>query len=326
MKNEKLMPGIILVIIGAVFLLNNYDVINFHWSNLWHFWPVFLIMGGINLLFAGNRAPWATAIKIAVVVIGLGIVIFAPARNYHFFGNHSNMRFDDNDDDDDDDDDNIRDKSGITKVEGSSTFSEPFTADVTIAKLDISGGGTSYKLKDTTSDLFKANTKEFYSRYIYNKNMEGTVPVLSLHMKNNNKNSFQWDSDKNNSADIMLNTKPIWDVRVNAGATELDFDLSKFKIRNVDINGGAGSFHIKLGQPLAATEVDVKTGVSEVEIMVPQNSACKIAYSSGLSSSDFEGFDKNSDNTYQTPGFDKAATKTTIHIKGGLSDIKVIRY
>ena len=76
MKSEKIMPGIILVIIGALFLLNNYNVINFHWSNILHLWPIFLIVGGVNLLLANNKAPWAYMIKIGVVVLGFGLLIF----------------------------------------------------------------------------------------------------------------------------------------------------------------------------------------------------------------------------------------------------------
>jgi hypothetical protein len=323
MKNERIMPGIILVAIGAIFLLDNYNVIDFHWSNIWHLWPVFLIMGGVNLLLANNKAPWATGVRVLVVVGGFCVLIFAHTNDHWFFPKHYNFHYKD-DDDDDDDDDSDTTRNGIVKVEGSSTYSEPFSATVPYAKVDISGGGTVYKLSDTTANMFEANTKEYYNRYIYNKNMEGDVPVFSLHMKNN-KGHFDWDSDKGNQANIKLNTRPEWDINVNAGATELDFDLTPYKIRNVTINGGAASFHIKMGQPLASTNVEVKTGVSEVEIKVPSNAACRITSDSGLSSSNFDGFNKVNDG-WETAGYNSAPKKINIHMKGGLSDFKVIKY
>ena len=323
MKNQKIIPGLVLVIIGAIFLLNNYNVIDFHWSNLLHLWPVFIIMGGVNLVFANNRSPLATIIKLSVIVLGFGVLVFAHPRNHWFSpGNYSfNI-----DDDDDDDDNDVTDtvSRGLVKVEGSSTFSEPYTTAVPLAKLKIAGGATVYHLNDTTSNLFAATTKEFYNRFEYSKTMEGEVPVFSLSTKKNNKH-FKWDSDNSNKAEIQLNVHPEWEINVDAGATELDFDLSPYKIRNLDINGGAASFHVKLGQPLATTNVDVKTGVSEVEIKVPANAACRITSDSGLSSSNFDGFEKKNDG-YETANFNSASNKILIHMKGGLSDFKVVKY
>jgi hypothetical protein len=330
MRSEKIMPGVILVAIGAIFLLNNYNVIDFHWGNLIRLWPIFLIMGGVNLVFANNKSAWATILKIAVVVAGFGLLIFAHVENNFFFpryGWHNNHRdnYDNNDDNDSGDDDNT-DSKDIVRVEGSSTYSEPYNATATSAILNISGGGTVYTLKDSTNELFSAVTKEFYNKFEFTHSMEGNVPVLGLHMKKKNGNHFDWDSEKSSSADIKLNVNPEWEVNVEAGATKLDFDLSKFKVKKLKLSGGAASFNVKLGQPLATTNVEVSTGVSEVDIKVPQNAACRIESSSGLSSTDYDGFTNNGDNTYQTAGFDAAKNKMYIHMKGGVSNFKVTRY
>ncbi|GGH13530.1 LiaI-LiaF-like domain-containing protein [Mucilaginibacter phyllosphaerae] len=333
MKSEKLVPGLILVLLGTVFLLDNFHIIDFRWGNIWHLWPIFLIMAGVNLVFANNKAPWATALKIGVVILGFTLLIFGHFENRWFspFNNHwsfndQGWRNDRNDNDDNDDDnDSDSDSTGIVKVEGSSTYTQPYLAAATSAKLIVSGGGTLYTLKDTTSLLFEATTKERFNRYIYTHRMEGNVPVVELRMKDK-KGHIDWDSDNGNSATMKLNTRPQWDIDVKAGATELDFDLSPFKIKSLEINGGAASFHVKLGQPLAETNVDVSTGVSEVEIKVPANAACRITSDTGLSSNEFTGFDKKDDNSYESQGYATAKNKIIIHVKGGLSDVKVIKY
>lgn len=331
MKSDKIVPGLILVLLGTVFLLDNYNVIDFHWGNIWHLWPVFLIMGGVNLVFANNKAPWATALKIGVVILGFALLIFGHFENRWFRPGHWNFNDNgwykngDDNDNDDDDDNNRSDSTGIVKVEGSSSYTEPYVATATSARLNISGGGTSYVLKDTTSELFTANTHELSNRYTYTHTMDGTTPVLELRMKDK-KGHIDWDTDKGNSATIKLNTRPEWDIFVKAGATELDFDLSPFKVKHFEINGGAASFHVKLGQPLAETNVDVNTGVSEVEISVPANAATRIKSDTGLSSNEFNGFISKGNNVYESAGFDAAKTKIIIHVKGGLSDVKVKKY
>jgi hypothetical protein len=333
MRNDKLIPGLILVMIGAIFLLNNFGYINFHWGNLFHLWPIFLVIGGVNLVFANNKSPWATILKISVVVAGFALLIFGnfgnryswwPRYAYHYNNNDDND--DNNDSDDNNDDNNDGNKGGIVKVEGSSVFSEPYNATARVVKLNINGGGATYTLNDTTNQLFKANTKEFFGKYELNHHQEDSVYVMDFNMKDNKSGHFNWGGEKSNTADIKLNLNPEWEINVETGATKLDFDLSKFKLRSLVLKGGAASFTVKVGQPLATTNVEVSTGVSEVNIDIPQNAACRIQTDSGLSSTSFDGFTKKDDGHYETAGFDAAKNKIYIHMSGGISDFKVRRY
>src|SRR5476651_1696595 len=75
MRNDRLIPGTILVIIGIVFLLDNFGVIDFSWWSFFSLWPILLIMGGVNLVFAHNKSNWATALKIVVLAAGMSILI-----------------------------------------------------------------------------------------------------------------------------------------------------------------------------------------------------------------------------------------------------------
>ncbi|SDF63137.1 hypothetical protein SAMN05216464_12234 [Mucilaginibacter pineti] len=333
MRNDKLIPGAILACIGAILLLNNFDVIDFHWMNILHLWPIFLIMGGVNLVFAGNRSPLATIIKLSVVVAGFALLVFGNFSNrYNFwpgvYNFHYNNDNDNNSDDDNDDSDSTSADSSVVKIEGSSMFNKDYNAtDDKLVRLNINGGGTTYTLNDTTSKLFTASTKEFYGKYEFNSNKDDSVTVLNLRMKNNNKGwHFDSDDNKSNEAIIKLNPNPVYEFNVETGATKLDFDLTKFKVKNVTLKGGAASFNVKLGNPLVATNVEISTGVSEINFSIPKDAACSIRTNSGLSSNEFEGFIKKDNNLYQTAGFDAAKNKIYIHMSGAVSDFKVNRY
>ncbi|MDB4901222.1 MAG: hypothetical protein JWQ63_503 [Mucilaginibacter sp.] len=324
MRNDKLIPGLVLVFIGAAFLLNNFGYIHFHWYNIFHLWPIFLVIAGVNLVFAHNKSPWATILKIAVVVFGLGLLFFGDfGDRFNFWpGRHMYYNNDMDNNNDNNDDSDSTDSSNVKSV-GNGRFVEPYKADIKIARLNISGGGTSYTLNDTTNQLFSANTKDTYGRYDFSHSQDDSVYVLDFKMRDHH--GFNFDSDKN-AAIMRLNPNPVWEIHVETGATKLDFDLSKFKIRELYLHGGAASFNVKLGAPLALTNVDVQTGVSGVDISIPQNAACSVETDSGLSDNHFEGFNKTRDNNYETPGFAAAKNKIHIHISGGLSDFKVRRY
>ena len=323
MKNDKLIPGVILVLIGAAFLLSNFHVLHFHWYNIFHLWPIFLVIAGVNLVFAHNKSTWATILKIAVVVGGFGLLLFGNFENrfsfwpgFHYgYHNGNNDNYDDNGDDNSD--------STAVQANATGTFNEPFAAGTHFAVLNISGGGTTYRLNDTTNQLFSADTKQSNGAYEFTHHQDSAAYVIDFHLKNHK--GFNFDSDKN-SAVLKLNLLPEWEVNVKAGATDLNFDLSKFKIRKFRIDGGAASFNVKFGAPLAETNIDISTGVSGVDLQIPQNAACSITINSGLSDNQFDGFTKINGNTYQTTGFDAAKNKFYVHMSGGLSDFKVRRY
>jgi hypothetical protein len=263
-----------------------------------------------------------------VVLLGLGILLFGNFRNSynfwpHYYYHSDNDDNDNNSDNDNDNDDNDTD-TGIVKIDGASTFQEPFSAGTRIAKLNINGGGSVYNLSDTTALLFQADTKDMAGPYEFTHRTEDSVAVLDFSMKKNS--HFKWKKGQQNSATFKLNSAPIWDMDISTGATKLDFDLTKFKVRDFKINGGAASFDIKLGQPLEMTTVEISTGVSEVNISVPKDAACKIDTDSGLSSNHFNGFNKVDDDTYETPGYSAAKKKIYIKLEGGLSGFRVNRY
>lgn len=327
MRNDKIIPGVVLILIGGIILLHNYGYVNFHWSNFIYLWPIFIVIGGINLIFAHNRSVWATALKLLVIIAGFGLILFGNFGSRYNFWPHYNNHYNNNSDDDDDDDDDDNGGKNIVKIEGNSVFNEPFTADAKVAQLNISGGGTIYNLSDTTNQLFNASTQEFTGKYIFTHNKQDSVYVLNFDMKSNHGRMGGWrDNDKTNSATFKLNANPEWEINVETGATKLNFDLQKFKIRSLKLSGGAASFDVKLGQPLATTNINVETGVSEVNIRIPQSAACRIVTESGLSSNNFNGFVKKEDNSYETPGFSSAKNKMYIKMSGGVSDFKVNRY
>ena len=327
MKSNKLIPGVVLILIGVVLLMQSYGYVQIHFWNFFHLWPIIIVVVGINLIFANNRSGWATILKLSVIVIGFGLLLFGnfsnKSRNWPGYSYH----FDDNDNDDDDDDEDSFDGK-ITKTGGTSFFTEAYTDSVKVAELNISGGATTYKLSDTTNALFDANTQGAFGNYGLKTEKRDSLYKLNFKMQDS-KGHFDWNDDDNkkgNMATFKLNENPEWDINVAIGATDLDFDLSRFKVRSLDLAGGAGAFKIKLGQPLAVTKVDVSTGASDVDISIPANAACRITKSTAFSSNSFEGFNKVGDSTYETAGFARAANKIIIKIDGGMSAFKVKRY
>ncbi|MBG6236918.1 hypothetical protein IWX76_003520 [Pedobacter sp. CAN_A7] len=317
MRLDRIMWGIILLFVGGVLLLENFNVIEFHWGNVWRFWPVFLIIAGVNILFNRKNSQVGMSVSIGILVVMLGFLFYkgqqAP-REQHWFsdGIHGDIDVDIDEDADTTPSRNIR-------------FSEPF--DIDSAKqvsLNISGGGTSFGLEGETDSLIAAEVNGRGGNYTLKKEITDSTQTLTFKMQSK---KTKWNmKGGGNEVRFKLNTIPVWDINFNMGAGEVDFDLSPYKVRSIRFDGGAAALDIKVGDLLPITDVVVKTGVANVVISVPEESGCRIKSKTGLSSQDFAGFTKIDDNVYETPNYKTSTKKIFINFDGGLSNFEVKRY
>ncbi|MFM6976810.1 MAG: LiaI-LiaF-like domain-containing protein [Sphingobacteriaceae bacterium] len=316
MKTEKMVWGITLVFIGTIFLLDNFGLIDFYWRSAGHFWPLILILIGLNLVFGRSKNSRTGALTMVLITCLILSFIAFVGISHHANRADGWAWFDDQNGDEEEVD---------TLTDAPTFFSESYNPAIAKAELHIEGGGTEYTLGDSTQKLFEAEVDRSFGRYNLSKISRDSVEVLNFKM-NGKKKHWNFDKMDGNSAVLRLNPHPIWDIELAMGAGKANFDLSAYKVAQLQLKGGAAAFDVKLGLPLQQTNVKVETGMAKIELAVPQQAACIIRVESGLSSKDFEGFTKQSDGSYTTPNFTASKSKIIINLKGGLSDFEVSRY
>lgn len=315
MKLDRVIWGVLLLFIGGVLLLDNFDVIEFYWRNVWSFFPVFIIILGVNILFNRNDSQVGNIISLVILIIALGFLFIKgqekPDR-YNWWGKSIKHRFDDE----------HYDNERYTKM----NFSEALMPGDESRKtqLNISGGGTTFELKGTTDSLFVADVKRRGGNFALTKVSSDSLNTLTFKMQD--KRNGKWNVGEGNEVDVYLNNNPIYDMQVNMGAGELKFDLSTYKVRTFNFDGGVAELDVKIGNLLPITDVNVKTGLTHVKIQVPAGSGCRIKAKTGLSSRDFDGFNKIDENTYETPNYKSSTNKVFINFDGGLTSFEVEKY
>jgi len=312
MKTEKIVWGMILIFTGSIFLLDNFNMIDFYWGSVWRFWPVIFILIGANMLLSrfGNKKA-VPAIVAGITLVSLALIGYQGTRPNNNRG-WVNFKHDKND------------KWEDSSEAASSNFIEPYGGSKK-AELNINGGATSFRLIDSTTNLFEADVKRQFAKYTLTKSISDSVEVLNFRIRSG-KQKWNLDEMESNQTNLRLNLTPVWDIKVEMGAGETIFDLTPYKVSSLKFEGGAASFEAKIGSLEPLTNVTVATGVANVEIEVPTESGCRIVVDSGLSSKDFIGFIKQSDGTYETSNYNTAANKINISLKGGLSSFEVRKY
>jgi hypothetical protein len=215
-----------------------------------------------------------------------------------------------------------------TGVVAGKLFDEPYDKRLKYGTLNIDLGATVLILRDTTGKMITAQTDGLVEGYKFkteydNETFKGTLNYDEL------KEAKKWrgkDDEDDDTVSIKLNNNPVWDMNLKAGASDVDFDLSKFKVRSLKLNGGAVEFKIKMGEPLDETRIICETGMADIDFAIPAKAACQIKSSSGFSSNKFDGFKQTSKGIYETPGFADAKNKLYLEFNGAVSDFKVHKY
>ena len=314
MKSRKIFWGIILIFFGTILLLENFSVIEFAWSQIWRFWPVLLILIGVNSLTSNANPKFGIPIVAAITIL---MLTFLAVKGLQPNKDEKEYSFDFFDGGNDDETINS-DTTDVTK------YTEDYDTRYKSAKLLINGAAGSFNIAESTDQLLDAKVKGSFKKFMLKKTETDTSAAIELNNSKNHNNTFK--SNRLSDVSISLNVNPIWDVEANIGAGEIKLDLSNFKIRNVNLNGGAAAFDITLGSKFNNTTLNAETGVASVEIKVPKGSGCQINVTSGLSTKDFNGFVNLGKGVYETSNFAKSSSKIHLNLKGGLSSFEVMRY
>lgn len=312
MKTDKIFWGIILVYVGAIFLLENFDIIDFSWMYVWKFWPFLLIIAGVNILLSRRNSKAGLIIIVVITLVGLSLITYKGLQPHN---NDSWWTYSD-------DEENRSDSSKTEEI--STSYTEEYDDRFKIASLEINTGASDLVIEETTAKLFEADIIKTSAPYILKKTDNDSTVYLEFETKSQKKFNFK----KNNfgKVNMSLNDLILWDLNLNMGAGKAEFDLENVKVRNINLKGGAAKFDIKLGSLVNQVNLSAETGVASVDIKVPESTGCRISNSSGLSAKKFQGFKKISDGNYETPNFKTATSKISIVLKGGLSDFEVSRY
>jgi hypothetical protein len=286
-----------------------------------------LILAGVAAFFSHKKSIYnATSALLIAFAIPLGIFTCVDDGVKEIKDEISDVINLDIDDFDDDD----SSKSDTTKGNRNKQyFAVEMTPEVKEATLRLGGGAAEFDLEESPNRLFEATTfLNFKNGYTLEEETNTENKVINFSMKDKKARDFNFGEEYkiNNNVLIKLSTSPIWNIEMGIGAGELDFDFSNYKVKKLEIETGAASIDIKLGDKQDKVDIDIESGVASVKIKVPESVGCEIKMDGALNSKDFDNFEKIKDGVWQTKGFDKATKKIYLNVDSGLSSLKVDRY
>lgn len=287
---------ILLIALGFLLLLQTTGVLSWHlWGSIWRLWPVLLIAIGINIIL-GARMPWVAGILIAAVLaIGIALAAFSGS----FVGN------------------------GFSNgVETISSFHE-LLGETESVDVNIDFGAGELKLNSLPPGSPNLVEADFRGREA-EVSVSRSVGSADLDISNGD---FSFDFFRNNEGaewNVSLSPSPGMSIDLDAGATEMDLDLTHLKVNYLSIDAGAADIEVVMPADAGDVNANIKVGAADLLIIIPEGVGARIDAdtAAGSLSIDQGRFWKQGD-FYLSPDFEQLANRIYLSIDSGASSVEI---
>lgn len=297
-KNVTL--GIIIILIGVIWLIGNLDIFSFSVANVFfralgRLWPLILIGIGISILI--KEKP---VIKLIVWILIVLVVLL-----YGIYGLNTSTR----------EYTNTHENNRLTK-QTNSIVKEVNTKE---GSLQFAFGAGELTLDSTDQNLLQYETN-FDFKYDYRLENNNTKAIVDFTKENYDFNR-DYDFDKL-FCDLALNKAVVWDMDIDLGAAQGTLDLRDIPVNSLDLGTGAADIDLYLGEQNKSTDVNIESGASNLDIYVPKDAGLKIKMESALSDNNLSelGLVKDGDD-YISSDFDTKNVQIVFNISMGVGSL-----
>ena len=291
-KHFKIAP-FVLIILGTIFLLNNFGVLPWSiWTNLWKFWPVLLVLIGIEFFIGQSISLKTTLILLALIFIIPVIFAINPFTKNPL----------------------ATDKLIISEPLGNLTKAK-IIVDFPATNLNIKATTDSTKLIDGEVSYSKASDKPKVER-------DKSFGQMIIKISQPSTSGLPIISSLRNETRIYLTEQIPLEILIKTGASKEKIDLSKLRVDYLEIDSQASDLNITFGD-LYSSRAKIKTKASNLKIKIPQKLAARIAIDSKIKNLSIDDRFKKRDGEYQTKDFDKAFTRLDIRIESIAGSIEI---
>jgi hypothetical protein len=113
-------------------------------------------------------------------------------------------------------------------------------------------------------------------------------------------------------------------IRIQAGASRLDLDLTDLRVTYFSFDGGASNLKLSLPARVENTLVDIDAGAASIDLRVPQGLAMRFRTKSvGSLHIDQGRFPRQEGGIYQSPDYASAKYRAEVTVDGGATSLKV---
>jgi hypothetical protein len=284
--------AVLLIGLGTALLLSNLGIIQLSWLSLVQFWPVVLILIGLDIALSGRSAVGSITVALVALAVVFGVIFWSG-----FLGNTVGAR------------------GEIIEGEFSQEIGD---ASALRAVLDLGVANTEVGTMESDSEAVSGtfSTDERFQIESSYKVEDGTGILRVVQRGDGN-----FTGAAAGEVNLDLNNALPLELEVNAGIGELTLDLSDVVLVNLSIDAGVGNITVTLpgGDSYA---VDVNGGVGNVTIELPEDEEIRITHDGGLGNLDLDEdrFSEVSEDVWETDNYSQGEG-IEINVDAGVGNV-----
>ncbi len=283
--------GIILLFLGIVFLLQALDVLPWGvWGTLWRFWPVLIIIIGLNILLS-RYSRWATSILVFALLwacLGIAYWQYQPAAV-------------------------------------AESYSEPLAnLERASIAIDFNGGSLSLgSLGNDSANLVEVDSSSRGGDGGIEADFQQQDGNGSLHLTARSINRFFW-SGPYLDWQAMFTPKIPLTLDIKSAASSISLNLSKLLTPDVIVELNAGSCQVTAPSSAGTTHIKITANASNVEVTVPAGVAARILLDTNVTGIDIDKsrFPQSGD-YYMSEDFGTSGKQVELEIKCNVGRVQV---
>jgi len=136
---------------------------------------------------------------------------------------------------------------------------------------------------------------------------------------------WAWVPGESLDWDIRLNGDIPLKLKIDSGASSSNLDLSDLKVTDLDLDTGASSAEVILPANAGNTHVEIDTGASSLNVRIPPSVSARIRVKSGVAAVNVDSnrFPRLESGLYQSADYANAANRADITINTGVGSVEV---
>ena len=317
-RGGAVLLGLLLLALGVLLLLTTIDVVSLGiWFELAKFWPVLLVLIGVEIIFA-KRTPLLRAAVIAATLVAVIAVAYYSVPEYDpnqplhaayveplpdTETIHLNADF----------------MAGGLQLSAETPGATPATG---LLAVDFKNQPARVTTKRSTGNLkvrlASSGPYLTYSSETTHTTQDGKTITSSSSSNSTNVPIGLADWRLTVPTDVEI------EIDIASGVADLDLDLRTLNVRKLTIQSGVTDIRIQLPTIARETHIDINAAAANIDFVVPQSVAARIEIDAPLKSTQIDTIRFiETDDGYQSPSYDHAPNRVNIDIEAFMADVNI---
>ncbi|MBC7316578.1 MAG: hypothetical protein H5T70_09200, partial [Chloroflexi bacterium] len=241
----------LLIVGGVILLLDRLGVWAIPWESLIRWWPLLLVLVGLDLILGGTRVGRWVLLALAIGLIG-ALLYWAP--RFETGGTYTAERF-------------SHPVEGVQRAE--------VRLQLGVGQLEVAA------LEEGSPQLYEADLRydRRYTHIVHEVSTKGAD--LEVLLKSDHRAWVPTGDSQENIWVVRLSRRVPLRLEITSGVSRSRVDLTGLALTQLDFNGGVGEVEVRLSER-APYQASVKGGVGALTIQVPQGVEARFRIEGGL--------------------------------------------